>query len=191
MNPNSTEGFIPVDHLNTGNLKTNEYTIAAAYVTAIHTGDPVKMTGTGRNIEAAAAGEEIVGVFAGVRYELNDGSVEYSSYNGKYQASEVVSATALVYDDPDLVFELAADGASGENVTGNNCDFVLGGDASAAKKFNKGIAQVDSTTFATTADVLRVVGFKRTEGNDPASDYARLLVAINPAFHQLKTATGV
>ena len=191
-NPNSTEGFVPVDHQGQGCLETNEYTIALSYTTAIHRGDPVKLTGTGRNIELAAAGDKIVGVFAGVEYDFAEAAQggNHFSYHGKFAQAELKAARALVYDDPDTIFQIAASGSSGINTVGNNCDFTLGGDAAAAKRYGKGTAQVDSATFATTADVLRVIGFARTEDNDSESDYARMLVVINDDFHQHKSPVG-
>ena len=59
-------GLRPVRKLSGGNICTSNYEIATAYGTAIYTGDVVELTGTGLNIQkAAATNEDNLGVFAG------------------------------------------------------------------------------------------------------------------------------
>ena len=57
----AAHGFKPLRHLSGGQIRTNEYSIAIDYATAIYTGDPVKFVAAG-TIELAAAGNVILGV---------------------------------------------------------------------------------------------------------------------------------
>ncbi len=61
------------------------YTIASALAENIYSGDPVDLTGTGRNIALATAGIDnpIVGIFAGVKYVDENGAV----HSGKARKS--------------------------------------------------------------------------------------------------------
>ena len=63
-NKDAAFGFRPVRHLTGGEIRANEYTIAANYGTDIFHGQCVKAVTAG-GIEAAAAGNVILGVFGG------------------------------------------------------------------------------------------------------------------------------
>ena len=63
-NKDAAFGFRPVRHLTGGEIRANEYTIAANYGTDIFQGQCVKAVTAG-GIEAAAAGNVILGVFGG------------------------------------------------------------------------------------------------------------------------------
>ena len=74
-------GLRPVRKLSGGNICTSNYDIATAYATAIYTGDVVELTGTGLNIQkAAATNEDNLGVFAGCRYVTAAGKPVWSAY---------------------------------------------------------------------------------------------------------------
>ena len=68
----AAHGFKPLRHLSGGEIRTSEYTIDTTYSTAIYTGDPVKLVADG-DIELAAAGNVILGVFQGLSYKMSDG----------------------------------------------------------------------------------------------------------------------
>ena len=65
-NKDAAFGFKPTRHLTGGQIRTEEYAIAANYGSAIYTGQVVEAV-AGGGIEAAAAGDtQQAGVFAGV-----------------------------------------------------------------------------------------------------------------------------
>ena len=60
-NKDAAFGFRPVRHLSGGEIRTNEYSIAANYGTAIYHGQCV-IAVTAGGVEAAAAGNVVLGV---------------------------------------------------------------------------------------------------------------------------------
>lgn len=104
-------GFIPYRHAQGGIIRCGEYEIAGGYASDIFRGDPVKSAGTGRQINVAASGDMLLGVFAGCHYIDASGEVKFSRY---WPAStSVLSGTtpvALVYDDPAIQFRVQVDG---------------------------------------------------------------------------------
>ena len=111
-NVNAPFGLRPVRHSRGGVIRASEYTIADQYGTSLFTGDPVKETGTGKNIGIASAGasNKITGIFAGCEYVDALGETKFSKY---WPASTVTKSgttvKALVYDDPDIEFEVQFD----------------------------------------------------------------------------------
>lgn len=100
-------GLRPLRHLGGGQVRSNAYTIASGYNTALGAGDPVKMTGTGRNIARAGAGDVVIGVFDGCKYTTQSGEKKFSMY---WPANTVATEIeALVYDDPMTSFRVQAD----------------------------------------------------------------------------------
>ncbi len=96
-NKDAAFGFRPVRHLTGGDLQANEYTIAANYNTDIFHGQCVKAVTAG-GIEAAAAGNVILGVFGGCFF--TDPTTSKPTFSNNYPASTNASdIVALVYDD--------------------------------------------------------------------------------------------
>ena len=107
-NADAPRGLWPVRHLSGGcPQRANEYPIAAAYSTKVHTGALVKLV-AGGGIEVAAAGNRLLGVFAGVQYTDSQGNPVFKKFwDGPSGATNI---KAMVYDDPDLVFGIQASG---------------------------------------------------------------------------------
>lgn len=105
-NTNAPYGFRPIRHLAGGVIRNSRRRIASAYNTAIYMGDPVKLLGTGY-INLAAAGDRILGIFAGCNYVQSNGDVKWSPY---WPASTATLGSAdveaLVWDDPNIVFQV-------------------------------------------------------------------------------------
>ena len=80
-NVNGPVGLVPSRVLGGGCITSNPYSIASAYDTAIHVGDPVEMTGTSNNIGRAAAGTvNAIGVFAGCKFIDAEGRPQFKPY---------------------------------------------------------------------------------------------------------------
>lgn len=148
-------GLRPVRKLSGGNICTSNYDIATAYATAIYTGDVVELTGTGLNIQkAAATNEDNLGVFAGCRYVTAAGKPTWSPYwpgvsDGK---TDIV---AFVYVDPMIVYEVQFDTLAAANI-GTVCDYNVG-TGSASTGLSGLYAVAGSATTGGTLRVLRLV----------------------------------
>lgn len=151
-NVNSPFGLRPVRHLTGGMIRLSEYSIASGYSTSLFYGDPVEMTGTGQNIALAAPGNaDNIGVFGGCRYVDAQGNQVFSKmWPASTTATEIV---ALVYDDPDIVFECQISTVAAGDV-GNLVDWAAGTGSSATGVSG---AYADESTKATTDKSLRIM----------------------------------
>jgi hypothetical protein len=182
-NTNAPFGLRPIRHQTGGQIRASEYSIASGYSTSIFTGDVVEMTGTGKNVEqAAAANADNIGVFAGCRYVNQQGEQVFSQYwPASTTATEIV---AFVYDDPFIVFEVQADSAA-EGDVGALADWVVGTGSSVTGQ-SALYAEVNGET-ATTAEALRIMGLVNRPGNAFGA-YAKLEVMF--AEHVLRTGAA-
>lgn len=182
-NTNSPNGLVPFRHLSGGSIRASAYSIASAYAYSIYEGNPVEMTGTGRNVQNAAAGNaDNIGVFAGVRYVDAQGNQVFSK---KWPADTVATdIIAYVYDDPNIVFAA-------------QCDTLAEGDVGTLVDWNEGTgndttgisgayADVGAGT-ATTAQSLRIQRLI-PRVNNAYGAYAKAEVTF--AEHALKTGAA-
>lgn len=119
-------GFIPVRRRDGGQVNAAPYKIAAAYATAIHKNQVVKLVTAG-GVEAAAVNEDVLGVLVGVEYT---DSVGRRVVDTKWPSGGVASATditAWVVDDPDTLYSVQADGAVAETARGDQADLTNAG----------------------------------------------------------------
>lgn len=163
-NVSAPMGFVPSRKLGGGCLVTNPYTIASGYNTNLFSGDPVVMTGTGKNIALAAAGETgAVGVFAGCKFIDAEGRPQFKPY---WPANTVLAAgtecEALVYDDPDIIFKIQADTVAAADV-GALCDWVAG---TGSVITGQSGAQAEASATAATGKSLRILGKLPEVGNE-------------------------
>lgn len=178
-NVNSPHGLRPVRHMTGGDVRVNEYSIASAYATNIFFGDPVEMTGTGKNIQLAAAQNvDNIGVFAGCRYVNAQGEQKFSKYwPASTSATEIV---AMVYDDPNIVYEIQCDTLA-EGDIGQLVDWAAGTGSTTTGVSG---AYADLTTgTATTNMSLRLIELKKSPDNAYGA-YAKAYVVF--AEHVLK-----
>ena len=92
-----------------GTIREMAGTIITGYASDIYTGQPVKM-GTNGTLEAAAAGDAFIGVFAGCQY-LPSGAqrpVISPSWPANTAATQIIAYYTM---DPYLVYEIQADGS--------------------------------------------------------------------------------
>lgn len=126
MPSNNPYGFVPTRHLSGGLIRANEYRIASTSGTTIGTGDPVKLLSTGY-IDQAAAGDRILGIFAGCQYTATDGSVVFSKH---WPASTTLQTgsicRAMVFDDPQILYRVQSGGTMTFANAGELADHVVG-----------------------------------------------------------------
>lgn len=172
-------GLVPAYHP-TGLERAMAYTIAGAYATAIFKGDPVILNATG-SVIAGTAAADLLGVFDGVEYVDPTGKPTYSNF---WPAAQAILAgtvpTVYVWDQPDTVFAVQANGSVPATAIGNQADVVMGA----------GSTQTGLSTTAMSATLagvgvqaqLRIVDFDRNPGN--AAGDAFTVVQVKIARHQ-------
>lgn len=180
-NPN---GATPVRHLSGGEIRTNEYSIASGYGTAIFEGDWVALTDAdGRNLERAAAAATVVGVFAGCKYVDPSGEIKFSN---QWPASQVATEiVAYVFDDPQLVFEMQIDnGTFNPDILGEIGNILATAGSTATGRSKE---EIDLSTVGTTGTTHKVIGLAKNPSN-AADDLAR--VEVIAALHTLANAAS-
>jgi hypothetical protein len=183
-NVNAPCGFRPVRKLGGGEITMNTYSVAATYATAIYDGDPVEMTGTGRQVQLAAAdNSDNIGVFKGCSYKTASGEVVFSHHwpgvsDGK------TDIKAYVIDDPDVIFEIQAD-ACAESEIGVLADWNAG-TGNSSTGMSGAYATVTGVT-ATTGEPLRVMRLVDRPDNAYGA-YAKIEVMF--AEHALSRVVG-
>ena len=191
-NPTTNKGgFKPAKMLSgapyTGGLTA--YKIASGYAANIGQGDPVKQVASGY-INVAAATDAIRGVFAGVEYVGTDGiPVKANSWKSGTTTLGGQDVTVLVYDDPNLVFEVRAlnsSAAIAQAAVGNTFNSF---NLSSVDATGLGGAGIDASVITGTATVWRLLGLSDKADNDKAA--ANPLVLVTPALHELKQSAGI
>lgn len=158
-NTDAPRGFRPYRHLTGGTIRTSEYSITSGYATSIFYGDVVKLVAAG-TIEAAAAGNRIVGIFRGVEYTNASGEVVFSKY---WPASTTATnIKAYVVDDPNVTFVVQSAGSTVAADVGNLGDHVAGTGSTST-----GISahELNGTTGTGTAG-FRVLGLAKAPDNE-------------------------
>ena len=164
-NVDAAFGAKPVRHLTGGTIRANEWKIIGdgTSSTAIFTGDFVKLLGTGY-IDAAAAGNRMLGVFAGCKYTDSSGDIIFKRY---YPASTTTlgsgDITAYVYDDPHTVFAVQSSGSADFADIGNLANHVAGAGSTST---GQSAHEINGTTGTGTAG-LRILGLY----NEPKNAY--------------------
>ncbi len=166
------------------------YTIASALGENIYSGDPVDLTGTGRNIALASAGIDnpIVGIFAGVRYVDENGEQQFRP---RWPTGQVATEIeALVYDDPFQEFIAQVDGVAG--LVEANVGLLAALVAGAGNNFTGRSAwQIDQSTLAVTITLqVRVLGLSRDPENE-FGQFAKARVIIHRHRYGAQPSVGV
>ncbi len=184
-NLNNPSGFTAVKHSRGGvPVRVNsgaDYNIAGGLASNIFTGDLVKPTGTGTNIDIVAAGANpSIGAFHGVNYVDANGDTQFRRRWLSGQTVAVGSVPeATVFDDPDLLFDAQISGAAGmvaANV-GNTANLT----AAVAGNQTTGVSgeQVDQATLSAVSTTQQVqVQSLRLLANNSYGQFARALVSI-------------
>lgn len=138
--------------------------IPSAYGTAILKGQPVRYT-TGGVIEPAAAGQAFVGAFAGVEFTDTTGRHRVSNNWPASTAYQTGSCIAYFYADPQIVYEIQADGSLAQTSIGDEADLSN----VTAGSVTTGLSQCTlSTTLVGSGNAaqMRIVNLAPYPGND-------------------------
>jgi hypothetical protein len=96
--------------------------IVSGYSSDILKGQPVKYV-TGGTIEQVTSTEAFVGAFAGVEWTDTTGRRRVSNYWPANTAYQTGSCVAYFYNDPNIVYEIQADGAVAQSAVGDEANF--------------------------------------------------------------------
>ena len=194
---NSPYGLRPVNIL--GGQPSSQagrwYPVTSAETTAIFSGDPVVFIttstgrGTIRRMNTTVAATTVtssgtwLGVFGGCEYtDPNTGQLlQRQYYPGSITASDI---RAFIYDDPDQLFAIRADGSVAQTKQGCNAAVIQTAVGNTLTG-NSGLSLQASSLDSTSTLPVRIYDFISTVGDS----YTDVLVRLNTHFH--RQATGV
>ena len=169
--------------------KVRHYQIASAYGTSIFFGDFVKLVTAGTiEKDTGTTACTPIGIFMGCSY--TDPNTNQKTFNQMWTASIAASdAYAYVIDDPNVIFEMQADGSAAQATLGTNCAVVQTA-GSTTIGTSKNAVDI-STSAATTATLpVRIIDVVQTPSNAWADSYTDLVVKFN-AGHLMDNTTGI
>jgi hypothetical protein len=174
-------GFIPVNEaIGYGTRGETAYPggITSAYNTDIYKYQPVKLTTSGV-LNPAPTSADIIGVFAGCEYTDATGRRKVSNY---WPANTVATdVIAYVWDHPDTIYEVQADGALAQTAVGDQADCTNGSN-------QQGTLGLSAATLSSTLGgagvqkMFRVVGISNRVDNEWGDAYT--VVKVKIAQHQ-------
>ena len=186
-NVDAAFGFRPTRSLVGGQIRTEEYKIAANYNTAIYNGQVVEGVTAG-GIEVAAAGDvQALGIFGGVFY--TDPTTSKPTWSAYYPASTNASdLKASVYVDPYIVFEAQHDGTGTAAMNHGAMDFV---GTSGSTITGQSTSELDTSEVATDNQFKQLGISTDTDNSDTGSANANAYVVFNVGEHVFKVDTAL
>jgi hypothetical protein len=160
--------------------------IVSAYSSDILKGQPVKYV-TGGTIQPAAAGDSFVGAFAGVEWTDVTGRRRVSNYWPASTAYQTGSCVAYFYSDPNIVYEIQADGSLAQTSIGDEADLSN----TTAGSTTTGLSQCTiSTTLvgAGNSAQMRIIDIAPYPGNAWGDSYTIIRAIISE--YQFAGAAG-
>ena len=186
-NKDAAFGFKPTRHLTGGQIRTEEYAIAANHGTSIFNGQVVEAVAAG-GIEQAAAGDtQQLGVFGGCFF--TDPSTSKPTFKAFYPASTNASdIVASVFADPFIVFEAQHDGTGTAAMNNSAIDFT---GTSGSTLSGQSTSELDTSESGTSGNFKQIGISKDPENSDTSSANANAYCVINTGEHIFKLTTGV
>jgi hypothetical protein len=167
--------------------------IAAAFATAVFTGDTVQVDSTGYLVLSTATNSgNIVGVVVGAQYVNSSGQTVQGQYAPALISTSTNLAYAYVVDDPMALFKVAVVSSgttmssAGRTVVGTNLALVLNAGSTTTGDSAYAVTLTGAGTTATIP--IRVIDVV-PETATAADTYTELLVKINT--HQYNNTTGI
>ena len=156
-------------------------------VVEINAGYVQLASGTGADATTnnlGGSGIGALGVFVGCEYINAQGQLIFS----QYYPTGTDNATAFVITDPNVTFQVQADGAIAQAALGHNAPLTGAQHAttSGSTTTGKSNIQLDATT-ATATKSFKVIGFVTKSGSAIGDAYTDVFVKINAPYHQYGT----
>jgi hypothetical protein len=182
-NVDAPRGLVPVKMLGnkyeTAGFST--YKVASGYASNIFNGTAVQLKADGTieiAVDTKASSAKIVGVAAGVNYTDSTGKPVWKNYWPASTATQgAVDAEIKVYDDPDQLFIVQADGASDQTAVGANAPMV--GNANGNTTNGMSTMELDHSGLTASDEQLRVIGIVQDPDNTAGQTNVDLIVRIN------------
>jgi hypothetical protein len=176
-------GLRPSWHLTGGVIRPVATTITSTYGTNIFQGSPVGYIADGSIAMAAAGGTAVAGAsgaFQGVEYTETGGRRRVSNFwPASTTATDIV---AYITNDPNIVYEIQANGAVAQTAVGAQYDWSANGTSNGST--STGISSVSLDTGAGAANAgLRVLGLAPYVDNVWGDAYT--IVYVQLSEHQL------
>ena len=175
---------------------TRKLPIASGYGTNIFYGSVVViaadgtiqlMTDIGSAADPFPAGT--VGVFMGCSYtDATMGFVNRQSWPANQVAND---ALAFIVDDPNVAFQMQADGAVAQAALGRNAPLanVQSTTTGSTLTGNSNVA-LDATVASTSGIAFRIVDFVNAPGSAVGDAFTDVIVKFNPVAHSYTNPTG-
>ena len=186
-NTDAPNGFVPLRHLTGGVVRPQAYPIANAYATSLFSGDLVTLLSDG-TVGIGTNTSNALGVFYGVQYiDRASGDVKFSKI---WPASTTVktntAATAFVYDDPNITYQVQGNGTFANANVGELCNVTF---TAGETTFGGSQQEANLATLGTTALPLRILRLVDAPDNAVGAD-AKLEVVINNHLYGTR-ASGI
>ncbi len=179
-NVNRAAGFIARKHLNGGVIALSRHHIASGLASNLFVGDAVIPVNTSKNINVAAAGNRVVGVFNGVQYVNTSGEVKFERvWLSGTTVKTGTTPDAWVYDDPRILFHVQMSGAFTVADIGAFADLTKA--TAGSSLTGQSGDQIDSTTVG-TGTVFKIYDYDRSPSNEIGTN-AKVLVGIVLHYH--------
>lgn len=186
-NIDAPSGLVPVRYLSGAPWlgAVNPYKIASGYGTTLLPGDPVKAVADG-SIERAGEGDTILGAFWGVSFSQDASRGFMPDQQPYWPASQSASdAVALVVDDPNVIFELQADGTLAATDVFANADLSAAAGSTVTRKSGYELKVSTLTASSAQVRILRLVDRPNNEWG------ANAKVEVLIVEHFYKATAGV
>lgn len=152
--------------------------IASGYASDILKGQAVKYVAATGNIEpVTATGNSLSGAFAGVEWTDTTGRRRVSNYWPANTAYQTGSCVAYFYNDPNIVYEIQADGSVAQTAIGtdaNLSNFAAGSNVTGLSQ-----ATLNATVLATGVQgQVQILDIAPYPGNDWGDAYTIVRVQV-------------
>jgi hypothetical protein len=157
--------------------------INGGYNTSIFNGDIVKLVAGFIEKESATTGVKPIGVFLGCEYEDTAmGLFHRNFWTANTTIKLNTSAWAYVVDDPDLLFEIQANGPVTQAQLGLNANLVQ--TAGSLVTGRSAVALATAGIAVTGTFPLRIVDFVRRPGSAVGDAFTDVIVRLNTHAHR-------
>ena len=194
-------GFKPLNHVGgtpyAGAVR--HIKIASGFGTNIFNGSIVNIvaagtievvTDIGSNADQFPAG--VIGVFVGCTY--TDPTSKHKTFSNHWPTGTVASdAMAYVVDDPQVLFQVQADGAVTQAELGENCHLAAAQSTSTGDT-TSGVSNsaIDMSEIEVTAAfAFRIVDFVESPDSTVGDAFTDLIVKFNAGIHSYENSTGI
>lgn len=177
---------------------TRQIKIASGYATNIFYGDIVAIATDGTLVKVTATGADatpnnfpagVVGLFLGCAFTQTTGLKYFVTQKNWVASTVATDAVAYVYDNPDALFQVQANGSLAQTALGGNIAVVqnAGDEASGMSRVTVNVATLAASTFLP----FRIVDFVQSTTSQPGDAFTDVIVKFNAGIHSYTSATGV